>query len=64
LLLCAPLAVHVFDDNRGISGNMFLEEGEHGFYAKITGSTRRRKSYKSDSLPLVKIVLRISKARN
>jgi hypothetical protein len=57
-------AVHVLDHDRGISEKMFLQKREHGFYAEITGATRRRGSKKRDSLSLVKIVLRICKTGN
>src|SRR5262245_59725499 len=52
-------AVHVLDDDCGISTNMFLEKREHSFNAEITGSTRRSISQQCDRLALVKIVLSI-----
>src|SRR5262245_32904819 len=47
-------AVHVLDHNCWISGNMFFQERNHGFYPKICASARCGERYDRDGFALIK----------
>ena len=51
----AASAVHVLDHDGGISGNMFFQKGNCGFYPKISASARRGERDDRDGLAFIEI---------
>ena len=61
--LASAAAVHILNNDRRISRNMFSQERHHSSNAEIAGATRRRGRDKRYRLTRVKSILRVRNIR-